>query len=95
MHYSANSNWEWNAGDKISPTSIFDTEEQLKMEVGSSSRACKISIVILIAIAGALLTYFSAVITDTDFGEWTPMVLVFWSVLVNVVRKFIAGYQEE
>jgi len=45
---------------------------------------------LLIAVAGAALTYCSEWIAGADFGSWTPMVVTVWSVVVNVVRKWIA-----
>ena len=41
----------------------------------------------LIASAGAALTYISAAITGLDFGEFTPLVVVVWSVFANWARK--------
>lgn len=49
----------------------------------------KILIGACMAVAGALLTYFTKVITNTDFGEWTPLVVALWSVIVNAVRKYL------
>lgn len=43
----------------------------------------------VIAILGALLTYLSEVIVDVDFGQYTPIVMAIWSVLVNIVRKWV------
>jgi len=45
----------------------------------------------LIAIAGVLLTYGSEVITQIDFGNYTPIVVAFWSVVANVGKKFLSG----
>ena len=42
-----------------------------------------------IALVGAGLTYLSTWVTQTDFGAWTPMIVAFWGVFANVVRKFI------
>lgn len=44
-----------------------------------------------IALAGAALTYFTEIITKMQFGAYTPIVVSLWSVLVNVLRKFLAG----
>lgn len=44
-----------------------------------------------VALAGAALTYLSQVVTQTNFGQFTPLVVVLASVLVNVGRKFIAA----
>jgi hypothetical protein len=43
-----------------------------------------------IAVAGAILTYVSSIITDIDFGQYTPLVVVVWSVVANVARKFLS-----
>ena len=45
-----------------------------------------------VAIGGALLTYGSEVVTQIDFGSWTPVVVAIWSVIVNVGRKWIADH---
>lgn len=44
-----------------------------------------------VAMAGAGLTYISAYSTNTDFGEYTPLVVAIASLLVNIVRKYIDG----
>lgn len=46
----------------------------------------------LIAIAGALLTYLTPIITGLDLGASTPIVVVMWSVIANIVRKWMADY---
>lgn len=43
----------------------------------------------LIAVLGALLTYISAVVTDIDFGTYTPLVVAFWGVFANTAWKFL------
>ncbi len=43
----------------------------------------------LIAGAGAVLTYLTSAITTLDFGEYTPLVVAGFSVLVNLLRKLI------
>ncbi len=53
----------------------------------------KIGIGALVAVAGALLTYLSDLIPKIDFGQWTPIVMAFWSVIVNVVRKWLTNSQ--
>lgn len=50
----------------------------------------KIFIGLGVALAGAALTYFSEIITTIDFGSWTPVVVAAFSVLANVVRKWIS-----
>lgn len=52
--------------------------------------AKKIAVGLGVALAGAALTYFSEVITQIDFGSWTPVVVAGFSVLANVVRKWIS-----
>jgi hypothetical protein len=44
-----------------------------------------------IALAGAALTYISQVITQVDFGAYSPLVVAFWSVFANFIRKIIDG----
>ena len=46
---------------------------------------------LLIAMAGAVLTYLTEQIPNVDFREWTPIVVAFWSVAVNVARKYLGG----
>lgn len=43
----------------------------------------------LIAIAGAVLTYGSEWISGTDFGVWAATISAGWAVAANFVRKFI------
>ena len=43
----------------------------------------------LIAVGGALLTYFSTWIAGTDFGAYTPIVVAGWGIIVNVAHKYI------
>lgn len=52
----------------------------------------KIGIGAGIAVAGALLTYLTQVISETDFGVYTPIVVAGFSVVANIVRKFIADH---
>lgn len=47
----------------------------------------------LVAIAGAILTYGTQVVADTDFGSWTPMVAAGWAIVVNLLRKFATEYR--
>lgn len=48
----------------------------------------------LIAIIGALLTYLTTVITHTDFGTYTTIVMAFWSVATNVAWKILDGQSQ-
>lgn len=50
----------------------------------------KILIGLCIAMAGAGLTYLTDIIANVDFGEYTPMAVAGWSVIVNLVRKLIS-----
>lgn len=43
----------------------------------------------LIAVIGALLTYFTTVVTNTNFGLWTPAVVAFWSIFTNTAWKVL------
>lgn len=49
----------------------------------------KVAIGTGIAGVGAMLTYLTSVIPDVDFGNWTPVVVAGFSVLVNVIRQFL------
>jgi hypothetical protein len=44
-----------------------------------------------IAVAGALLTYVTQVVASLEPGPWTPVIVAVWSVVVNIVKKWIAG----
>jgi len=46
---------------------------------------------LLIACGGAALTYLTETIAKFDFGPYAPVVVAGWSVIVNIVRKFLAG----
>ena len=43
----------------------------------------------LIALAGVLLTYLSDMLPNIDFGQWTPLVVAFWSIVANIARKYL------
>lgn len=47
----------------------------------------------LIAVAGCLLTYITQEIGNINFGDWQPLVVAGWSVIVNIVRKWIVKTQ--
>ena len=47
----------------------------------------------LVAVAGALLTYFTVIVTETDFGAFTPIVTAGFAVVANIVRKWISENQ--
>ena len=44
---------------------------------------------LLIAMVGAGLTYLAEVIPNIDFQEFTPLMVVAFSVLVNAIRKYL------
>ena len=44
-----------------------------------------------VAVAGALLTYGTDIVTKLEPGVWTPVIVAVWSIVANVVRKWIAG----
>lgn len=54
----------------------------------------KIGMGALIALSGALLTYLTEVISGLDLGEWTPIVVAVWSIIVNALRKILDGIKE-
>ncbi len=45
----------------------------------------------LVALGGAGLTYASQVLTQSDFGQWTPIVVVVAGVAINAGRKYLDG----
>jgi len=45
---------------------------------------------LLIALAGAALTYLTEQIPNIDLGEWTPIVVAIWSVIVNAAKKWLS-----
>jgi hypothetical protein len=47
----------------------------------------------LIAVIGVLLTYVADLIPTIDFGAYTPIVVAGFSVLANIVRKWIVSNQ--
>jgi len=52
-----------------------------------------IGIGLVVALAGAFVTYITEIIAHIDFGEWTPVVVTLNSVLANAIRKFISENQ--
>ena len=42
-----------------------------------------------IAMLGALLTYITTFLSGQDFGEFTPLLVAGWSMLVNVLKKYV------
>lgn len=45
----------------------------------------------LIALGGAGATYVTDFITNTDFGEYSVLVAAIWSLIINLVRKFVSS----
>lgn len=46
------------------------------------------------ALAGALLTYITSIVTHTDFGSWTPVIVSVWSIIANAGTKYIGGPED-
>ena len=44
----------------------------------------------LIALGGALVTYFVEVVPQIDFGQYTPVVVALVSILLNALRKYLS-----
>lgn len=48
-----------------------------------------------IAVAGALITYLTPIVSNIDWTiagvDLTPVMVVVWSVFVNLTRKWVAG----
>lgn len=53
--------------------------------------ARSIAVGALIAVGGALVAYFSDVLSTIDFGKWAYIAVPVASILVNALRKFIEG----
>lgn len=53
----------------------------------------KIGIWALVAVVWTLLTYLADLIPTIDFGVYTPIVAAGFSILANIVRKWIADNQ--
>jgi hypothetical protein len=49
----------------------------------------------VLALIGAVLTYLTDLIPNVDFGTFTPVVVAAWSVLANIVRKFLTNQTME
>lgn len=49
----------------------------------------KVGIGLLMALSGVALEQVTEVILDTDFGQWTGVVVAGYSVLANAARKWI------
>jgi hypothetical protein len=46
---------------------------------------------LVITMLGAGLTYLTEAVAKVDFGVYTPLVVPAFALLVNFVRKFVAG----
>ena len=46
---------------------------------------------LVIALAGAALTYLASTIGQVDFGPYTPLVVAVGSTLINAGLKFLQG----
>lgn len=42
-----------------------------------------------IACGGALLTYLSSILININFGQFTPIVMAGWSIIVNIIQHWI------
>ena len=45
------------------------------------------------ALGGALLTYIASVVSQVDFGAYTPIIVALAGILVNAGRKFLKSYE--
>ena len=62
----------------LSPRFVLVNEDVKKILAGA-----------LIAGIGAVLTYITEQIPNVNLGEFTPLVVAFWSILANTVKKFL------
>lgn len=44
---------------------------------------------LLMALAGAVMTYLSTYVAGHDFGSWTPVITFAWSTLANAARLYV------
>lgn len=51
----------------------------------------RIAVGALITAAGAFITYIAQVVAKTDFGTYTPLVVLVSTVVVNTIKKFLEG----
>lgn len=49
----------------------------------------------LVAICGAFLTYVTQIVGNIDFGTWTPLIVAFFSVIVNAANRFLSDYSQK
>ena len=50
---------------------------------------------VLVAVAGAVLTYLSEWAANTDFGDWPPVIVAGLSIMANIVRKWSTPTKQE
>jgi hypothetical protein len=62
----------------MSPKLSISKEELIKVGKG-----------LVIAMAGAGLTYASSVVTSTDFGKYDLIVAALWSAFINFARMYV------
>lgn len=43
-----------------------------------------------VVVAGALLTYVTNWLTGVNFGAYTPIIMSVWSIIANLVRKWVS-----
>lgn len=46
----------------------------------------------LVALGGAMLTYWQQTYTTIDFGAYTPIVVAVNGIVINIVRKWLTDY---
>lgn len=86
-------------GDTIQPQTTLQPVAPVKAYTITKNDLISIGKGLLIAVGGAALTYLNSVILKTDFSvhygativNYTPIVYVFWSSVVNVGRKYLDG----
>lgn len=49
----------------------------------------KVGVGLLVALSGVALEQVTEIVLDTDFGQWTGVVVAGYSVLANTVRKWL------
>lgn len=64
-------------------------EQSTKFSLSTLDRK-KIGMWALVAVIGTLLTYLTDLIPNIDFGVYTPIVVAGFSIIANVVRKWIS-----
>jgi len=67
---------------KVSESMSLIKEDMKKILIGAGMAAI-----------GAFLTYVIQMASGIDYGEWTPAITAFLSILANVIRKWVASTQ--